>query len=355
MLVRSRKQAVQPSKQQNKIVTVKGASRGPVQFAPLSMSTMFTNNPPRSLPGKEGGIRFQHTEMIQAFTGGSAYSVNSGSINPGLQVMFPWLSFLALVHESYIFHKLRFFTISLQPATQSGEVMMLIDYDAADDAPSSAYELLNGSGARSIGSWMSLDMPAYGKDENTLGKRRYVRGGSLSSNLDIKTYDLGVLHLAFQGLASTVSAARLFVEYDVELITPQFSLSTLSGVFSRRILGAGSVSKTSLYGTAATLQGGLPVTASGNTLTFQKPGQYLLESSVEGTGISDAGSPTVSGTATSSNIIGTLANAAGTSGLYSQIVNVLNANETVVQDWSAVATTITGATTRLAAYLYSLA
>jgi hypothetical protein len=52
-------------------------------------------------------------------------------------------------------------------------------------------------------------------------KTYFVRGTSLSGDLDIKTYDVAQLHLHKTGSAEVNGGGELWVEYDVQLLTPQ--------------------------------------------------------------------------------------------------------------------------------------
>lgn len=324
--------------------------------APVAISEVWENTPPRSLPGRAGGVRFAHREFIGDYDGGASFGVDSLSINPGLNVVFPWLSYIAMVYESYIFHRLRFHFIPLQPTSQTGQNFMVIDYDAADAAPSSKFEMLNMKGARAAATWLAQCLEADQNDERALGARRFIRSGELASNLDVKTYDVGVLHVASQGLGSTVPAFSLLVEYDVELLTPQYSVSAIARATSAIVDGV-SPSAAAILGTAPTVTGGLDVTGTGNTLTFNRPGQYLITSSFGGTGLATSFAPTLTGTATSSLRAG-ISNAAadaGTIGDASWIVNVLEAGQTFIRDASGVASTISGWHDRIAPYLYTLA
>jgi hypothetical protein len=322
--------------------------------APLSLTQLYVNAPPRSLPGKEGGVRFAHREFVGDFDGGAAFSVTGAPVNPGIPEMFPWLSYIALVYESYRFHRCKFILVPLQPATQTGQMFAVVDYDAADVAPGSKYEMLNKKGATACAVWMSLELALHAVDERALGRQRYVRHGSLADNLDIKTYDVGNLFVGSQGLASTVSTFSLFVEYDVELFVPDFSVSTIAGAMSVKLYALSGISKTAIFGTAGTQQiaGGLDVEADGNTLTFNRPGQYLVSTQISGTGITDDAAPAVSGTATSTVLQNVFANGTGTKGALEYAVEILEKGQTFIQDVSGAVTTVTGAFARVAPYLY---
>jgi len=326
-------------------------------LAPVNISVPYQHKDPKFLPPKKGGNRIGHCEYVGDFTGGASFSVSGAPINPGISELFPWLSYIAMIYESYMFHNLRFVLVSLRPTSESGQSYLAIDYDAADAAPSSKFEMLNYKDASAAGVWTVNTMKASGRDEEALGRRRYVRNGSLSSNLDIKTYDVGNLFIAFSGLASSVSAGSLFVEYDIELFTPQFSLSTIANAYSSKIVASTGVSKTAIYGTAPTLSGGLNVSAVGNTLTFNQPGQFLITHKVTGTGIT-AGT-TVSTTGSTASVDQHMnaysGNGGGTAAWYEWIVDVTEKGQTLLTDWSGIVTTATALSAQVAPYLYELA
>jgi hypothetical protein len=327
-----------------------------VKAAPVAISQVWENTEPVSLPGKRGGVRFAHREFVGDFSGGADFSVYSLSVNPGLNALFPWLSFISMVYETYLFHKLRFVMVPLQPTSQTGQNFMALDYDAADAAPSSKFELLNMKGARAAATWLGLNLSVSGRDEEALGRRRYLRYGALTSNLDVKTYDIGTIHVASQGLGSTVPAFSLFVDYDVELMTPQYSLTTLATALSARIVHGSSVSNTAVYGTSPTVTGGLDVEASGNTLTFNRPGMYQVSSIITGTGLNTSSGPALTGTATSTAKVwtGNAGSDAGTASSFEYIVEVLEAGQTVIGAFDTVSSAITAITSRIGPYLYSL-
>jgi hypothetical protein len=324
----------------------------PYHQEPIAITETFRNIPPSSLPGKLGGVRLRHREYIGDLNGGTDFSVFTFGINPGLSALFPWLSYISMVYERYHFHKLAFHLVPNQPTTQSGQSMMAVDYDAADAPPVSKFDLLNMKDACSVGVYRPLTLEAKGRDGLT--KTRYVRRGDLAANLDIKTYDVGNLNVGFQGLDSTKVAGSLFVEYDVELITPEFNYSVVASAFSASLTSGASTSKTSIFGSAASRLGGLALEGVGNVLTFLKPGQYLVEMLLGGTGLTDGAPPTISGTAysvakTNALVFGS------TQATVSYFVNVLEAGQTFIQDWSAVATTVTSTIARIAPYLSTLA
>jgi hypothetical protein len=189
---------------------------------------------------------------------------------------------MASLFETYHFHKLAFVFESEQPTDQSGQVMLAIDYDASDEAPASKYEMLNFKGARAVSVWSPLAIEMDHKSLGSSGGERYTRLGDLPSNSDIKTYDIGNLLLAFNGLSGSVTAGALFVEYDVELITPQFDLE--AQLFADSLKLTSTTTDKTLPFDNLIQKGGLPATVSiGGLVTFTEVGQYMMAVQIAGT------------------------------------------------------------------------
>jgi len=102
-------------------------------------------------------------------------------------------------------------------------MMMAVDFDAADAAPTTKQQLLAYQGAVRSAPWQRCAYIAAKTNLRKFGIQRYVRSAALASNLDIKTYDVGNLFVATQGTTVTGSLAELYVDYDVELFTPQLT------------------------------------------------------------------------------------------------------------------------------------
>jgi hypothetical protein len=324
-----------------------------VSKPPVAISVGYDGSEPRSLPSRRGGVRFEHTEFVGDFEGGADFSLDGFEVNPGLSDLFPWLSYIAMIYESYMFHRLRFHLVPLRPTSEPGQNFMFFDPDAADSSPASKFELLNNRIVAARAAYKPIDLDIANRYQETLGRKRYIRSGSLASNLDIKTYDVGVIYAGSQGLSDTVDAFSLFVSYDVELIAPTFSLSTIASAWSRNVFATTGVSKTAIWGTDPTYLGGANVTADTNTLTFEKPGQYLVDYYVTGTGLASGTDPSWSGTVEDKAEVSLLVSSSGTQGLLSRTVNVIEAGQTLIADWSSAATTLTTMTARIASYLYS--
>lgn len=107
-----------------------------------------------------------------------------------------------------------------------------------------------------------------------------------------------------------------------------------------------------LYTGAQTVTGGLPVTASGRTLTFPLVGEYLVLTNIGGTVIGNA-SPTVAGTATSADLLGfAFDDGMATALCYAYRVQVNNPGATFIVDVSSSIATCDLVDVRISYYAY---
>jgi hypothetical protein len=183
-----------------------------------------------------------------------------------------------------------------------------------------------------------------------LGPRKFVRSGALAANLDLKTYDVGQLVVATQGMADTTSVGELYVEYEVELCTPILSTKQLASISSKTFTGV-SPSSTSYLGATPTFTGGLDASGTGNTLTFNRVGFYLLEMAITGTGLNTAFTPVNSGTVSGVVTTINLSNFNGTVAAYGITFQVTARGQTLILDCSGQATTISTSVTRISGFV----
>jgi len=163
--------------------------------------------------------RVAHREYLGDVTGSVAFAMSKTlSVNPGLSATFPWLSRIALQYETYFIRKLVFEYETQESTATAGTVMMAIDYDPSDVAPTSKTQLLSYKGAVRSPGWAPVKMVAAIPAMNVHGPGRFVRGG-LIANTDIKLYDIGNLHVATQGFAGATVAGELYVSYVVDLVS----------------------------------------------------------------------------------------------------------------------------------------
>lgn len=295
----------------------------------------------------DGSTRIRHREFLADISGSVAFAVTSFSINPGLTSTFPWCAkYPARGYESYLADNIRFCYESEKSSNTDGSVMLAVDFDASDAAPPNKTQLMAYHNAVRSNVWLECCYEASKADLQKFGVQRYVRSGAVPSGTDIKTYDVGTLFIATQGCVDTSKIGELYIEYDVQLHTPQLDFSDSASADSVNLTGAVSVSDSSYLGTTPTYVGGLLQSSTGNTITFNQVGQFLVEANVVGTGF--GANPTQTGTATVVAGVSCV-NATGTLSVQSYIVTVNNRGETLILDYSG-ATTVTASTVRIGSY-----
>jgi hypothetical protein len=295
-------------------------------------------------------------EYVQDIAGSVAFSAASFSVQPGLSNLFAWLAAQAVNYQEYRFSRLRFVYETEKASSTSGKVMLAFQPDAGDSVPASKQEMLENQfkAANAVWAPCALDIPVG----EALGPRRYIRSGSLASNLDIKTYDLGNLIVATQGCADTTAIGELYVEYTIELFTPVVSAAAQAIATSVVITGAVSISEAAVFGTTPTYAGGLNATASGNVITFNRVGRYLVNFYIDGVGLFTSFAPTLTApsggsAAVTINGISNAAANAGTIATYSCSVSVVTRGTTLTFDPSSQATSISACTAWISQYASS--
>lgn len=256
----------------------------PTDKAPVAQALRTRNRGPSYLKAATStGVRIRHREFLADIASSVEFAWDDFHINPGLHKTFPWLSAIANRFESYVFHDLRFVYEPAVSTSAGGSVMMAIDYDASDPGPETKPTLMAYKDAVRSAPWAQCVFHADRSDLHK-AKTSYVRGGSVASG-DIKTYDVGNLFIATQGQDATWNntVGELYVEYDVELLTPQmndYSSSldlvnyTGTGVTSDKFFG----SKADLVPASNGIQSNIPFTwISSGVLQLEQAGTFLLE------------------------------------------------------------------------------
>lgn len=187
--------------------------------APIAQSQQIVNR------GALRQLTITHREFIRdlSVTSGLSPVVVQFEINPGLDEAFPWLSAIATRFESYSFNSLAFNYVPAVGTTTSGALALVPDYDAADDnsdAPKS--KLLTYEDSVRGPLWAPLTCRCTRSNLSKM-KQRYVRNGDLTSNLDIKMYDVLSLTLctSFDENAPPGNYGELWVDYSITFYTPQ--------------------------------------------------------------------------------------------------------------------------------------
>jgi hypothetical protein len=315
--------------------------------APVATSSVMSSN--TSTPTGVTAFPLRRKEYVGEIAGSVAFAITKYSLNPGLAPTFPWGSQISPSFEEYDTLSVAFHYEPESASSATGAVMIAFDYDAADSTPATKQEMLTFADNVRVAPWVPCTLVLKTIDLKKRGTL-FTRTGTIAST-DIKTYDLGNVFVATQGQAGTTTVGEFWISYNFSLRTPQpFSFADS---LSAKVVAGGTVSFGAYLGTAPTITGKLPVTASGATLTFGVVGSWLLGFTMVGTGLTGT-APTITGTATTTGYNTYVAgNSDGLTNDAILTVNVTAVGQTVIIDWDPAATTVTGATVRIGAYAYS--
>jgi hypothetical protein len=241
--------------------------------------------------------RITHREFVQDIVvpaSPAAFTNLSFVINPGNATLFPWLSTIASCYQQYeiMGMVIMFKSTSTDFSTSGalGSVILATNYDVLESPYTNKIIMENSQYAVSAKPSLSQMHAIECDPKLTTITTKYIRNPSSSTTTsqDARFYDHGSFQLATVGLSATAGtvSGELWVTYDIKLLKPEIinSAFLLSG---QRITSGGVVSKTNMFGTAPTGAGSIFATVSANTLTFVRPGQYLLELENGGTGLVD--------------------------------------------------------------------
>jgi len=262
--------------------------------AAAAYSTGQRSRQPRITSARDQ-VRIIHRELISSVVGTTNFTQGAVfPLNPGLATSFPWLASQAQAWERYRFNSLKFEYFTRTGTQVPGSVMLVPDYDAADEAPISETVASSYEDVAEDAPWKDIVCTLRPAALHALGPTKFVRSGALGSNQDVKTYDSGNLFL-FTTDGTAVNWGKLWVEYDVTLMTPQLNPVGASNPLSFHATGVTPTSA-SLLGTATTQPNSTPfVSVNAETITFATAGKFLVSYTVSGTTATIAGQPGLTG------------------------------------------------------------
>lgn len=170
-----------------------------------------------------GGVYVKNRELfhdIEATT--TALEVKSIFINPGMG-NFRWLRDIAGRFEKYRFKKLSFLYAPACSTAENGKVILAVDYDPKDAAPTDLGMIMSYEGATRTNMWLAAEMKCRSSSEF-----RVNRSGT-NSTVNTRVTDHGVLHIATAG-NSGIEPGEVYVDYEVEFIIPQMRIDGTSEI-----------------------------------------------------------------------------------------------------------------------------
>jgi hypothetical protein len=233
-------------------------------------------------------------EYITDINGSVAFATTQFSINPGQSGTFPWGYKIAGLYEKYNFQYLEFYytreVSEYSTNGQAGKVMLSVDFDASDGAPTTKQQVLDTvphEDGMPCKERISLIVPV---NELNNQDSKYVRPGAQPANTDIKTYDAGNLFVSTYGNTNTTVIGELRVRYRVLVSVPILeSAAAPSGQpgsylqLSSSLLGETAAATTvfaPLFASATSpvvVANGIGATIASTGLITLLPGVYLIE------------------------------------------------------------------------------
>lgn len=113
--------------------------------------------------------------------------------------------------------------------------MMMVDYDANDPSPDNPSSFLNAQGASRGPLWNKLTLNCPISNLHKLTKEKFIRTGNRAIS-DLLTYDTGTLNIIALGDIQNKYVGDLFVEYHIELLTPQINTTLVTGSYLKETI-----------------------------------------------------------------------------------------------------------------------
>jgi hypothetical protein len=129
------------------------------------------------------------------------------------------LSGHAILFEKYRVHKLVYRFKNLKGSATDGNILMSFDFDTLDDPPQNALEVTQSTVYTDGAPWRVFEMSIP-----MTGSVLYTRT-DVPLSADLKTYDLGRLHVSAEACADTSVHGYIEVDYDIEFLMKQSSRS----------------------------------------------------------------------------------------------------------------------------------
>lgn len=216
------RQQVKNKKKQNKMSYKAGPSRMISTTQPAARSFRIESREPL-ITTTRNSSRVVHREKVIANIPGSltflvAYTLQ---LNPGLSGVFPWLSQIAKNWEQYRVNSMKAIYIPIAPTNTQGDVLLTPSYDSSNPPPATEEQASNDVNSVENACHERIEMDLVPQSLMAGVSRKYVRSSAIAG--DIKTYDVGKIHVITNNAAAAGAFGKLYLEYDVEFFVPKSS------------------------------------------------------------------------------------------------------------------------------------
>ncbi len=263
-------------------------------YAPVAMSRAVVSQRIPQITSNGNTTRIAHSEFFASVaSAGTAFACASYPCNPGVASIFPWLSSIAQRYETYKFRKLQFEYHTRAATSQVGTVGLVFDFDAEDAAPSSQMMALSYHDKCADSPWKD-DCVVLDLVQGDRLPVRYTRSGTPVGSYDIKTYDVGNLHVFVDGVAASTNLGLLEVRYVIDLYTPQIQDPVGGSFYNNAGQDATHVFGTGFGSNAAQDPQAIAVgttDSTGQVFTFNQAWQGLVTFTFAGTGLTASFAP----------------------------------------------------------------
>lgn len=208
-----------------------------VRNAPVARNYEVKSKPPRTTTTKNG-TRITGHELVQAISGSVAFEATKIEVNPGLK-HFTWLSGQALGWEKYKFISLEaVYVPSNAVTTTPGTLILGADFDAEDPVPADYKSLSTYEVQRSSRVYEAVTLNIPSRRMNDVPGHKFIRDTPVAANLSL--YDPCSIIIATQDCANGSPIGQIWVNYVIELISPQSQtrVPTAGGVGQRLSVAA---------------------------------------------------------------------------------------------------------------------
>jgi len=346
--LRSRQQS--QAKQLTNAISTNKTVAAPVAIARVDKASKPIYNMPKN--SSDGRVTIRHREYLTDIAGSVLFTTNAFAINPGMPLTFPWLSTIAVGYESYRFKRLTFIFESSKSTATNGSVMLAVDYDPSDAAPTNKTQMMAYHSSIRGPCWQSFEHKCTKEDMQKF-QQKFLRYGALTTGQDVMLFDIGNLFLATSGFADTTTIGELHVDYEVEFMTPQFDLTAYALSTAAKLV-ANSPSTSLWLGTSVTSTGGVITTYNGTngSLAVLIPGQYIFIYTITGTTLVAPTTPSLTSPGNTFTLVSTTQSATQCTHVFAGEIDAVTA---ITPSVITSAATVTAASLRIAYYALSLA
>ena len=206
-----------------------GISRRPL---PIARNISVRSTVPKFRSDNSDIITVTHREFVDVIsTGVTSPFINLKTlrINPGRELLFPWLHRIARNYETYVVEKLMFHYIPTCPTTTTGMIVIAVDYNAEDSPFASLSQAANSKNTITFNPYSEKTHISTHEESNKTMKSKYVSAGDDDQGQDKKMYDVGTFLIYGVNLPADSMLGNLYVEYTIKFKTPSIKSTATTG------------------------------------------------------------------------------------------------------------------------------